>query len=878
MKELGSSSFSNHGMSPALPASMLTMSLMSVTELLEQAKYLIHQEAKYQDAQKLLALALKKQPENLDSLNLMGACLLCQNLFQEALPYFEKTLEIVPNYYHTLINMGVALTRLNRKTEAIHYYEQAFLQNGDDPLVSIPLGELFYQTNQKHLTLGLLERSLKQNPDSFDLLFNYATLCLEMDAARLETALDTYHKMLKVSQTPSQKSQTYYCLGNFYLRIGQLEKSLTYSIKAHETDPENATKFSTLLFYMWGSDVLSDADIFNWFLKYDQTYTAHLMPLNPTYLNTVDLYRPLRIGYVSGDFKHHSVLGAYIWLFEYANESEFEIFAYANNVLIDQVGHRIKDKMGPEHWREIHALSDEAVYRLIQQDQIDILVDLSGHTGGERLKVFGRKPAPIQVTGLGFGSTSGMQAMDYRITDIHVVPESMQSYNTEKMAYITSFFHFNATADKFKDEIKPIPAVENGYITFGSGNNPFKLSPQTLACWAKILQQVPNSKLHLKFTFMDQPLVKNHYEGVFSQYGIAPERLLFTGNSDSKGHRAFYSSIDIALDPFPYNGGASTLDALWMGRPVITLAGGTRSGVSIMNTMGHPEWVAQTPEDYVQIAVAMAQDTGKLNQQALLIRQELMASHLCKGEAMVREVEVLYRQMWETWCFEQAPYLQQLQAALAAHQNNDFATAEQGYRAVLLQHPNHPEALHGLGLLAYQHGYFEDAIQLLSQAIAGNPTALHYRINLGQVYESQGNLALAIQCYQAGLVQNADVPEFHEKLGQLFLAQQQPMQAIPHFVFLVEKVNPQNPGLHNTLGNLYRETGQLDAALKHYQQAIEIKPDYAIAHYNLGCWYALQQDLGQAKQCLEQALQLAPDFEPAKQMLPQLLAVNQTNP
>ncbi len=266
----------------------------------------------------------------------------------------------------------------------------------------------------------------------------------------------------------------------------------------------------------------------------------------------------------------------------------------------------------------------------------------------------GYKAAPMQVSYLGYVNTTGLPQIDYRIIDKYVNPPETQAFYPEKLAYLPrSYTCFRPAAEA--PEVVPLPALKNGFITFGCLNNPAKINPEVAAVWAAIMKQVPNSKLRLKARQFDVVDSRTPIYALFEAEGIPKDRLILEGGSPIEEYLASYHQVDIAFDPFPYNGGTTTHDALYMGVPVLTLAGVryvSRMGISIMNNLGRPEWVAKSKEEFIEKAVAMASNTEKLAQTRKNLRTEMLNSPLCDGEGFAREFEELLLALWEGYKFD----------------------------------------------------------------------------------------------------------------------------------------------------------------------------------------------------------------------------------
>jgi predicted O-linked N-acetylglucosamine transferase (SPINDLY family) len=305
-------------------------------------------------------------------------------------------------------------------------------------------------------------------------------------------------------------------------------------------------------------------------------------------------------------------------------------------------------------WRMITGMKDADVAQLMRKDQIDILVDLAGHTSDNRLLVFARKPAPIQVTYLGYPGSSGLSTMDYRISDNFADPPGMtESLHTEKLVRLPhGFLCYRPPASA--PDVGPLSADKTGFITFGSFNHLAKITHFTVKMWAKILKQIPNSRLLIKSQGLNDPAWRKALSDRFAAQGIGEDRLEMLAKIPSLGnHLQLYHRIDIALDPFPYHGTTTTLEAMWMGVPVISLAGKThasRVGVSLLSNTGLTELIAQSPEEYVQIATKLAGDLPRLRELHANLRPRLAASPLLDAKTFARDIEAAYRQMWRDYC------------------------------------------------------------------------------------------------------------------------------------------------------------------------------------------------------------------------------------
>jgi predicted O-linked N-acetylglucosamine transferase (SPINDLY family) len=377
-----------------------------------------------------------------------------------------------------------------------------------------------------------------------------------------------------------------------------------------------------------------------------------LKPEENRFANPPDPQRRLRLGYVSPDFRTHSVAFFLEPLLAHHDPATVEVYAYAHVPRPDAVTERLKTRV--QGWRDIHGLSDDQVADLIRQDRIDILVDLAGHTANNRLLVFARKPAPIQVTYLGYPNTTGLTAIDYRLTDaLADPPGETERYHTETLIRLPHGF-LCYQPPSHAPAVAPPPAAVNGYVTFGSFNNLAKVTPKVVEVWARILKAVEGARVVMKNKSFSDAATRERCHEQFIRHGIERERIALRDRLTAlEDHLGLYHQIDLALDTFPYHGTTTTCEALWMGVPVITLAGHThaaRVGVSLLTRVGLPELIAQNEDDYVERAVALAQDLPRLTELRATLRQRMTQSPLCDAPAFTRNLEAAYREMWRGWC------------------------------------------------------------------------------------------------------------------------------------------------------------------------------------------------------------------------------------
>ncbi|MBV5323783.1 MAG: tetratricopeptide repeat protein, partial [Rhodospirillaceae bacterium] len=418
-------------------------------------------------------------------------------------------------------------------------------------------------------------------------------------------------------------------LGNLLREQGRLQESVACFRKAIEISPDYLGAHSNLLFTLNSLADITPAEICAEHRRFGDMIQAPAGPVQP-HDNTADPARKLRIGYLSPDFLGHSVAYFIENLLEFHNKDRFEIVCYAINKRMDSLSRRLQSRVAL--WRSCSFMTDDELAAQIRADKIDILVDLAGHTAENRLTVMARKPAPIQVTYLGYPNTTGLSRIDYRLTDAQVDPPGEADLvHVEKLVRLPRSFLCFRPSD-FAGEVPVRPVVANGYVTFGSFNVMAKMTDEVVAVWSRILREVPKSRLVMKCNAFSDPETLALYRQRFGDCGVASERLDLMGRQPLIGdHLATYGRIDIALDPFPYNGTTTTCEALWMGVPMVALQGGHHVGrvsAALLQHVGLGELVATDADDYVARAKALALDPARIQALSAGLRPAMAASPL----------------------------------------------------------------------------------------------------------------------------------------------------------------------------------------------------------------------------------------------------------
>ncbi len=534
--------------------------------------------------------------------------------YTDALEQCDLFERFFPQHPQLFYFRGAIASSQGQLKEAIDYMEQAIAYGPSEwPEVHFYLGKIYRLQGQQEQAIEHLAQVTHQTPENADAWFE---------------------------------------LAQCYIDAGQMEAAYPFIQEALTRNPEHPEYQNTLLFYLPAIPMLNDTQRKKIYQQWASRYT---LPSQQVRVNQSEPERRLRIGYVSADFRQHAAANNLYPLFKHHDRSQFEIFAYSQQEITDDFTDWFKKKA--DHWREIQHLSDTELVAQIRSDKIDILVDCSGHTAGNRLRALSYRPAPIQVSAFGFVFTTGTKAIDYQFSDAFATPPGRASLFTERLIHLPSQIHWKPLTEEIRDlPISSSPSLNNGYITFGSGNGSFKHNEYVVKIWAAILKQVPNSQLHLKSARFGDLSVQSMFRKSFQKLGIGPERISFKGTTPAVEHLQFYNTIDIALDPFPYTGGMTTCDVIYMGVPLIALDGdGIRTSVSLLSLVGVPELIAKTPEEYVFKAVALAKNPQRLTQYRQQLRSGMQQSPIMQSLPFTRQVETSYRMIWHRLCQNQLP-------------------------------------------------------------------------------------------------------------------------------------------------------------------------------------------------------------------------------
>ncbi|MGD0771023.1 MAG: tetratricopeptide repeat protein [Tepidisphaeraceae bacterium] len=540
------------------------------------------------------------------------------------------------------LESGVSHHQAGRLAEAEAIYRQILLQAPSHAEALHLLGALASQTDRSAMAIELISRAIEIKPSLIEAYRNLAVVLSEND--RLDEAIALLRRAIDIQPGYANAHSS---LAVALAEAGELEQAIAAFHRAVELRPGDANLHSNLAYIVQfhpGYDagaILEECR--RWSRQHERSVSSARADSFP---NDRSPDRRLRIGYVSGDFSGHIVGRNVLPLLQNHDRGKFEIFCYDNSWLADDITRKFC--AAANHWRQINAADDSQTIEMIREDGIDILVDLSLHLGHNRLTVLARKPAPVQVTFAGYPGTTGLDAIDYRLTDPFLDPpghgNSLYSEKSIRLAH--SFWCYDPVAMHPADElpVAPLPALAAGGVTFGCLNNFRKVNERVLELWSIVLRAIPESRLILLAPR------GNSRRRVLDRLDFS--RVEFVDRQDRAAYLKTCDRIDIGLDTFPYNGHATSLDCLWMGVPVVTLIGRTvvgRAGLSQLTNLGLTELIAQTPEQYVQIAVELAKDLPRLAEMRRTLRARMQASPLMDAPGFARDIEAAYRQMWRNW-------------------------------------------------------------------------------------------------------------------------------------------------------------------------------------------------------------------------------------
>ena len=590
--------------------------------------------------------AIGIEPNLAEAHSNLGNALKDQGKVDEAIAAYRQAIGIKPDLAEAHCNLGVALEKQSKFDEAVAAYRQAIGFNPDYAEAHSNLGNALKDQGKLDEAVAAYRQAIGIKPDFAEAHYNLGNAL--KDQGKLDEAVAAYRQAIGIKPDYAEAHSN---LGNVLKDQGKLDEAVAAYRQAICIKPDLAEAHSNLLFSLSYHDKSTADHLFAEHREWDERHGRQVS--RPTaYANDRSVGRRLKIGYVSPDFRTHSVAYFVEPLLKGHDRQAVEVFCYAEVKRPDKVTAHLQGLA--DHWLVTVGLSDEELAERIRADGIDILVDLAGHTANNRLLVFARKPAPVQVTWLGYPNTTGLEAIDYRLVDAVTDPVGeADAWASETLVRLEGgFLCYSALKDAPEPTVPP--CLKTGTVTFGSFNNPAKVSAATLDAWATLLSRLPQARLLLKGAPFADAATRALFLARLGERGVAAERVeLVAWLPGTAAHLALYHRVDIALDPFPYNGTTTTCEALWMGVPVVTLRGDRhagRVGASLLSQIGLTDLIANSVEEYVEIALALAGNPGRLDNLRRALRPLMVASPLCDGRVFARKMEAAFRTMWQHWC------------------------------------------------------------------------------------------------------------------------------------------------------------------------------------------------------------------------------------
>lgn len=623
--------------------------------------------------------ALTLKPDYAEAHNNLGIVFYDQAEPDKAADCFRRALALKPEYVEAHYNLANSLNELGRSDEAIASFQQALALKPDYLEALYNMGKTLMDQGKPGQAADCFERALTLQPDYVDALNNLGSVLRSL--GRLGEAEDMFRKAIKLQP---DSAGSYNNLGNVYKDQNMLDEAISSYQHALELEPDSAEVHNNLGNILKDQGELKEAvDSYRRALQSEPYFfEAHsnlLLCLNYIHDQSVQDYlaevrtfglkastkaekhyenwscdmkpEKLRVGMMSGHFFNHPVGYFLENMLSYIDPAAMQLIAYSTHHQEDELTERIRPRFSA--WKSLVGMHDEAAAKLIHQDQIHILLDLSGHTINNRLPVFAWKPAPVQASWLGYFASTGIAEIDYVITDRVSVPESHRKQFTEDVWYIPDTrLCFSPPVKEYELEPTPLPALKNGYVTFACFQNSVKFNNDVFKAWSRILQELPGARLLLQNRQFNSSRVLEQTREHLINSGIPPDRVSLEKSLPRKEYLEVHAQIDIILDTFPFPGGTTTCEALWMGVPTVTLAGDTmltRQGASLLSCAGLTGWVAKDASDYVAKAVSHAADLEKLARLRANLRQQVMKTPLFDGFRFARNFETVLRGMWSSF-------------------------------------------------------------------------------------------------------------------------------------------------------------------------------------------------------------------------------------
>ena len=653
--------------------------------LLARAQQQLEQGA-LQEAENTCQEILKINPSDADAMYLIGIVAYLAGQYENAVNFLKRATTTRPDFAEAYYNLGLALNRSNKSKQAETAYRKAIELEPNNTDYYNNLGNLLVSLSRIEDSLQAFRQALDIQPDHANILNNYgaapaatgenvAAIAAHQKAITADPEFgDAYNNLgnallaegnlseaiealQKATTLQPNHARAHNNLGNALLDAGRPGQAVQAYLRSLEIDPEQPRTHSNLLYcYQYDIDI-SASQLIDHHFDWDKSHAQSAALSHQKHANKRTPNRRLRLGFVSPDFGRHPVGYFLIKLLENLDDSQFETICYADrpdNGTSDDLADRLRSSS--TSWVNCYKYSDDKLADKIRGDKIDILFELSGHTKGNRLSLFALKPAPVQISwGIGYPGSTGLSAIDILLTDNHhVTPTENELFHERVVQMPDGVASYEPPA--YAPPVSSLPVDSNGTITFGSFNQSRKINDAVLDSWAKILGAVADSRLLLKYTGLDDPANIARIEKAMTAHDVDPNRVISEGGEPHEVFLERYNAVDIGLDTFPYSGGITTCEALWMGVPVITFPGAiiaSRHATSHLSTIGLTDMIAPDLDGYFELASQLAQDPDRLREIRAQLRDQMASSPLCDGPKFAQNFGRIMTEIWVNWCGEQ---------------------------------------------------------------------------------------------------------------------------------------------------------------------------------------------------------------------------------
>nr|WP_274605646.1 tetratricopeptide repeat protein [Allochromatium vinosum] len=823
----------------------------------------------------------ERYPESAFGWKAWGSVLVKLNRHHDALPKLLEARRLAPEDSDALNTLGTALQRLGQHREARDCFEQAIARRPDFALAHNNLGTLLSDQGRFEAAIACFDRALAIDPQSVEAHSNRGLALRAL--GRVDEALEAYDRILAIRPTAievlNKRAILLQALGRLDAALADLDRALTIAPdyadawtnrgnllkdqgrldeaqdayhRALEIEPDRLEAWhNRLLALNYQADVTREA-VFEAHCDFARRLGARVirLPARVPAAQDRDPRRRLRLGLVSGDFRRHSVAFFLRPVLERLDRRAFEVFGYMTSHQRDDLT-RIFQGL-TDGWRECAGLGARALANQIRADGIDLLFDLSGHTEGNVLPAFAARPAPVQITWIGYPNTTGLATLDYRLVDaVTDPPGDADAFHSERLIRLPrGFLCYRPLDAAYGLAVGSAPCLKQDWITFGSFNNLAKITPETLDLWSAVLHAVPRARLRLKSHRAAEVQVWERLVADLERRGIAPERLETLPRADSQeAHLEQYQGIDIALDTYPYHGTTTTCEALFMGVPVVTLVGdrhAARVSASLLTRVGLNDWIAYSSDDYVRIAADLAADRRRLNDWRAALRPRLEQSPVRDELGFTRILEGVLWRMWQAWCAGESPgvfevepveapittpSVSERQAVIEHFEQGRLAEAERAAQVLVERYPRASFGWKALGTSLARVRRSREAVVALRHALALSPDEAETLETLGKVLLNLNRLEEAEDCLRQAVELQPDDADAHNTLGAVLAARGHLTQAADSYRRALAICPETAPTLSN-LATLLKDLGCVDEALEVYARALELQPQAAAIHSN----------------------------------------------